>query len=213
MRIEAIDLFYLALPEITTAADGTQDSFVVRVRTDEGLEGWGESDASPLVSLAAYVCPMSHGNIINLRDSLLGETLETPEDVRRLHFKGRRRAMDIQHVDHAQSAVDIALWDLLGKKLQQPVYALLGYERAYPKLPYCSVLFGDDPASTCHRAEEIRNKGYRAAKFGWGPMGRDEETDVALVQAARQGLGPEARLMVDAGGRSPPSLQGPQARH
>ena len=199
MRIEAIDLFYLALPEITTAADGTQDSFVVRVRTDEGLEGWGESDASPLVSLAAYVCPMSHGNIVNLRDSLLGETLETPEDVRRLHFKARRQAMDIEHVDHAQSAVDIALWDLLGKKLGQPVYALLGYERAYPKVPYCSVLFGDDAASTHRRAEEIRSNGYQAAKFGWGPMGRDARTDVAVVQAAREGLGAEAKLMVDAG--------------
>ena len=199
MRIEAIDLFYVALPEITTAADGTQDSFLVRVRTDEGLEGWGESDASPLVSLAAYVCPMSHGSIINLRESLLGETLETPEDVRRLHFKARRRAMDIQQVDHAQSAVDIALWDVLGKRLGRPVYALLGYERAYPKLPYCSVLFGDDPESTRRRAEEIHRNGYQAAKFGWGPMGRDEETDVALVRAAREGLGPDARLMVDAG--------------
>ena len=199
MRIEAIDLFYVALPEVTTAADGTQDSFLVRVRTDEGLEGWGESDASPLVSLAAYVCPMSHGSIINLRESLLGETLETPEDVRRLHFKAHRRAMDIQQVDHAQSAVDIALWDVLGKKLGKPVYALLGYDRAYPKLPYCSVLFGDDPESTRRIAEGIRDNGYKAAKFGWGPMGQDEETDIAIVRAAREGLGPDIRLMVDAG--------------
>lgn len=199
MRIESIDLFYVALPEITDAADGSQDSFLVRVRTDEGLEGWGESDASPLVSLAAYVCPMSHGNIINLSDSLLGETLETPDDVRRLHFKAHRRAMDIQQVDHAQSAVDIALWDVLGKKLKKPVYALLGYERTYPKLPYCSVLFGDDAESTRRRAEGIREQGYKAAKFGWGPMGKDEETDIAIVRAAREGLGPEPRLMVDAG--------------
>lgn len=87
MKIEAIDLFYAALPEITEAADGTQDTFLVRVRTDDGFEGWGESDASPLVSISAYVCPMSHGSIINLRESLLGETLETADDVRRLHFK------------------------------------------------------------------------------------------------------------------------------
>ncbi|MBN1685839.1 MAG: mandelate racemase/muconate lactonizing enzyme family protein [Spirochaetales bacterium] len=199
MRIEAIDLFYVALPEVTDAADGTQDSFLVRVRTDDGLEGWGESDASPLVSLAAYVCPMSHGNIINLSDSLLGEKVETPEDIRRLHFKAHRRAMDIEQVDHAQSAVDIALWDLVGRRLGKPVYALLGYERTYPKLPYCSVLFGDDPQSTRRIAEAIRNKGYRAAKFGWGPMGQDEETDIALVRAAREGLGPGSRLMVDAG--------------
>jgi L-alanine-DL-glutamate epimerase-like enolase superfamily enzyme len=199
MRIEAIDLFYVALPEITTAADGTQDSFLVRVRTDNGLEGWGEADASPLVSIAAYVCPMSHGSIVNLNESLLGERLEMPDDVRRLHYKARRRAMDIQQVDHAQSAVDIALWDVLGKKLDKPVYALLGYKMTYPKLPYCSVLFGDDARSTKRRAEEIRKQGYTAAKFGWGPMGRDGDTDIAIVRAAREGLGPDIHLMIDAG--------------
>ncbi|MDP3062805.1 MAG: mandelate racemase/muconate lactonizing enzyme family protein [Chloroflexota bacterium] len=200
MKIAAIDLFYLALPEITDAADGTQDTFVVRVRTDEGLEGWGESDASPLVSLAAYVCPMSHGNIINLRESLLGERVDTAEDVRRLHARARRRAMDIQQVDHAQSAVDIALWDVVGKKLGQPVYRLLGYERTYPKLPYASVLFGDTPSATRELASRLRSEGHRAAKFGWGPLGKGSAAqDVALVRAAREGLGPEPQLMIDAG--------------
>lgn len=199
MRIDEIDLFYAALPEITEAADGTQDTFLVRVRTDDGFEGWGESDASPLVSIGAYVCPMSHGSIVNLRESLVGETLETADDVRRLHFTARRRAMDIEQVDHAQSAVDIALWDVLGKKLGMPVYALLGYEQAYPKLPYCSVLFGDTPEDTYKKAEGIRSDGYRAAKFGWGPMGKDEKTDIALVRAAREGLGADCRLMIDAG--------------
>jgi len=61
------------------------------------------------------------------------------------------------------------------------------------------VLFGDDPEATRRIAADIRKKGYRAAKFGWGPMGRDEETDIALVRAAREGLGPGSRLMVDAG--------------
>ena len=67
MKIAAVDPFYLRMPDITTAADGTQDTLLVRVRTDTGLEGWGECDASPLVSLAVYCCPMSHGNIINIR--------------------------------------------------------------------------------------------------------------------------------------------------
>ena len=60
MKIVAVDPFYLKMPNITTDADGTQDTLVVRVRTDEGIEGWGECDASPLVSLATYCCPMSH---------------------------------------------------------------------------------------------------------------------------------------------------------
>src|SRR3972149_6336739 len=139
MKITGIDLFYLALPVITTAADGTQDTMAVRVRTDEGIEGWGEADAQPLVSIATYVCPMSHGVAIGLNESLIGQQVDTPEDVRKLHWYARQRGLHIQQIDHAQSAVDIAIWDALGKKLGKPVYRLLGNERAHPKLPYASV--------------------------------------------------------------------------
>lgn len=58
MKIESIDFFYLALPHVRDIGDGSQDALVVRVRGG-GLEGWGECEASPLVSIAAYVTPMS----------------------------------------------------------------------------------------------------------------------------------------------------------
>lgn len=200
MKITAVDPFYLRMPEITTAADGTQDTILVRVRTDKGLEGWGECDASPLVSIAAYCCPMSHGNIINIRESLLGETLETPEDVRRLHAKALRYGSDIEQIDHAYAGADIALWDLIGKSLGKPVFRLLGGTASHAKKPYASVLFGDTPEETLRIAQGLRAKGFQAAKFGWGPLGKkDADWDVALVRAAREGLGPTAELMVDAG--------------
>jgi L-alanine-DL-glutamate epimerase-like enolase superfamily enzyme len=200
MRISAVDPFYLRMPEITTAADGTQDTLLVRVRTEEGLEGWGECDASPLVSLAVYCCPTSHGNIINLRESLVGERLEGPGDVRRLHAKATRQGLDIQQIHHAYSGADIALWDLLGKRLEEPVYRLLGGGPAPAKRPYASVLFGDTPEQTYEVACRLREQGFQAAKFGWGPLGKGGvEEDEALVRAAREGLGEEAELMVDAG--------------
>ncbi|NQW16454.1 MAG: mandelate racemase/muconate lactonizing enzyme family protein [Chloroflexi bacterium] len=200
MKIEAIDLFYIALPEVTRAADSSQDSLVVRVTADNGLIGWGESDGSPLGNISAFVMPMSHGNIINLNESLLGETIDSPEDVVRLRAKAGRYALDLQQVDHAVSGVDVALWDLLGKYLGEPVYRLLGYETSYPKLPYSSVLFGETPAETQRIAERIRSDGYNAAKFGWSPMGEGTlEDDVALIAAAREGLGAGPKLMIDAG--------------
>lgn len=200
MKITAVDPFYLRMPEITPAADGTQDTLLVRVRTDAGLEGWGECDASPLVSLAAYCCPMSHGNIISIRDSLLGERVAGPDDVRRLHAKATLQGLDIQQIHHAYSGADIALWDLVGKALGRPVYRLLGGESAHAKVPYASVLFGDTPAETGAIARGLRERGYRAAKFGWGPLGKaSAEEDEQLVRAAREGLGEEAELMVDAG--------------
>jgi L-alanine-DL-glutamate epimerase-like enolase superfamily enzyme len=200
LKIEAIDLFYVALPKITRTADGTQDSLVVRIRTDNGLEGWGECDASPLVSMAAYVMPMSHSNVINIKEALIGETLDSPEDVVRLRNKAGEYGLDVQQLDHAVAGADIAMWDVLGKHLGEPVWKMIGHKASYKKLPYASVLFGDDPAETRAVADSIIERDFRAAKFGWGPMGRGSlSDDIALVQAARDGLGPDAKLMVDAG--------------
>ena len=205
MKITAIDPFYLRMPDITTAADGTQDTLLVRIRTDAGIEGWGECDASPLVSLAVYCCPMSHGNIIDIRTSLIGERLESPDDVLRLSEKVLRNGLDIQQIQHAYSGAEIALWDVIGQKLDKPVYRLLAElsgtsDVAHPKLPYASVLFGDTPEATYHIASGLREQGYRAAKFGWGPMGKfGAANDVALVRAAREGMGADAQIMIDAG--------------
>ena len=205
MKITAVDPFYLRMPDITTAADGTQDTLLVRIQTDTGLEGWGECDASPLVSLAVYCCPMSHGNIINIRTSLVGETLDGPEDVRRLSEKALRNGLDIQQIQHAYSGAEIALWDVIGQQLNKPVYRLLAEmsgtsSTAHPKLPYASVLFGDTPEATYRIATRLREQGYCAAKFGWGPMGKfGEANDIALVRAAREGMGTEAQIMIDAG--------------
>ncbi len=205
MKIIAVDPFYLRIPEITTAADGTQDTLLVRIRTDDGIEGWGECDASPLVSIAVYCCPMSHGNIINIRTSLIGETLNCPDDILRLSEKVLRNGLDIQQIQHAYSGAEIALWDIIGKKLGKPIYRLLAEmsnssDTPYPKLPYASVLFGNNPKDTYHLAKDLSERGYRAAKFGWGPMGKfGEENDIALVRSARKGMGTDAQIMIDAG--------------
>jgi L-alanine-DL-glutamate epimerase-like enolase superfamily enzyme len=199
MKILSVDPFYLRMPDVSAAADGTQDTFLVRVRTDEGIDGWGESDASPLVCAAVYCCPMSHGNIIGIRESLVGETIDGVDDIRRLHAKALRNGLDIQQIHHAYSAADLALWDVVGKKLGRPVYELLDGGEAHPKRPYASVLFGDTPDETRARAAALRKEGFTAAKFGWGPMGKSREGDVALVRAAREGLGEDGTLFVDAG--------------
>lgn len=202
VKITDVDAFYLAMPDIAPIADGTQDTFLVRLRTDTGLEGWGESDASPLVCFAAYCCPPSHSNIVNLRTTLLGERLETAEDIGRIRNNVLRQALDIQQVHHAFAAADIALWDLLGKHLDTPVWALLDGDGATvkPKRPYASSLFAETPEETRALAAERRELGFDATKFGWGPMGRHgREADIALVAAAREGIGEGADLFVDAG--------------
>jgi L-alanine-DL-glutamate epimerase-like enolase superfamily enzyme len=135
-----------------------------------------------------------------VRDSVLGERVASPDDIARIGAGVRRRSFDLLQADHTLSGIDIALWDLLGKSRGEPVWRLLGFDRAWPKEPYASALFADDPPGTYAKARAIRADGYRAAKFGWGPYGAAGiEADGELVAAAREGLGDGALLMVDAG--------------
>ncbi|HEX3983474.1 MAG TPA: enolase C-terminal domain-like protein, partial [Acidisoma sp.] len=96
--------------------------------------------------------------------------------------------------------VEMALWDLLGRVRGEPVWRMLGYVRSEPKTPYASALFGDDPQETLRRGRAARADGFRAAKFGWGPIGRGTVADDAdQFAAAREGLGQDGILLVDAG--------------
>ena len=60
MKITAVEAIVLRLPDVTTAADGTQDTCLIRIDTDEGITGWGEVDSAPTVVKAIVDAPLSH---------------------------------------------------------------------------------------------------------------------------------------------------------
>lgn len=199
MKIESVDFFYLSMPEVTSEGDGSQDALLVRVAGGNYV-GWGECEASPLVSIAAFVCPMSHGACRPVGASVLGQTLNDPGDIARIAAQIELDSMDLLQAPHTWSGIEIALWDLLGKARSEPVWRLLGYGKAYPKIPYASQLFGETPEETRQFAGKARTAGFRAVKFGWGPIGKSSlQDDVDQFVAAREGLGPDAILLVDAG--------------
>jgi L-alanine-DL-glutamate epimerase-like enolase superfamily enzyme len=199
MKIESVDFFYVSMPEVTTEADGSQDALVVRVEAG-GFVGWGECEASPLVSIAAFVTPMSHGACRPISASVLGETIDGPKEIERMAAKVAYDSMDLLQAAHTWSGIEMALWDLLGKARGEPVWRLIGYKQAFPKIPYASQLFGDTPEGTLLGGKTSRAKGFRAAKFGWGPFGRSTvKADEEHLDAAREGLGPDGILLVDAG--------------
>jgi L-alanine-DL-glutamate epimerase-like enolase superfamily enzyme len=199
VKIEAVDFFYLSMPQVTTEGDGSQDALLVRVAAG-GHIGWGECEASPLVSIAAFVCPMSHGACRPVAASVLGQRIDAPEDIHRIAAQIELDSMDLLQAPHTWSGIEIALWDLLGKVREQPVWKLLGYREIYRKVPYASQLFGDTPAQTYQLTTAARAQNFRAVKFGWGPIGRgDLKTDEDHFRAAREGLGSDAQLMIDVG--------------
>jgi L-alanine-DL-glutamate epimerase-like enolase superfamily enzyme len=199
MRIDSVDMFYLAMPQVLDVGDGSQDMLLVRVRAGEWT-GWGECEAAPLPTIASLVSPMSHSACHPVIDSVLGESLDAPSDIRRIGTLVRARSLDLLQAEHALSGIEIALWDLLGKRLSEPVWKLLGYSASHPKTPYASALFGDTAQETLAKARDLSDRGYRAVKFGWGPYGSGSVSDDAdQVHAAREGLGRDGILLVDAG--------------
>jgi L-rhamnonate dehydratase len=199
MKITRVESIYLRLPETNERADGSQDTLIVKVHTDAGIVGVGEADTSSTVAKAIIDAPISHKIARGLAECVIGQD---PIEIERLFhrmyegaiFYGRQGAA-IQ----AMSGVEIALWDIFGKAVKQPVYKLLGGGFRKRFRAYGSILFGDTPAETEKIGRDLVKQGFRAVKFGWGPMGQSEASDIAHVKAARQGLGPDAELMVDAG--------------
>lgn len=199
MKITNVICQILRLPSVEAKTAGTQDTLIIRVRTDTGHEGIGESDASPEVLKAVVDAPFSHNIACGLRELLIGENpLETDRlwqhMYRRTMYFGRR-AVGIA----AMAGVDMALWDLKGKVFKQPIHRLLGGKRHNKLLAYASILFGKDGAHTRDIARRWRAAGYRAIKFGWEPMGQSEKLDLELVSGAREGIGDDGTLLIDAG--------------
>src|SRR6187402_1386145 len=108
MKIEAVDFFYVSMPVVTTEADGSQDALLVRVRSG-GHEGWGECEAVPLPSIAAFVCPMSHGVCRPVGASILGQTLNGPDDIARISKQVAYDSMDLLQAAHTMSGVEMAM--------------------------------------------------------------------------------------------------------
>jgi L-alanine-DL-glutamate epimerase-like enolase superfamily enzyme len=135
-----------------------------------------------------------------LRPLVIGESALEPERVsEKLHqnmfWLGRGGS-----ITHTISGIDIALWDLFGKATGQPISRLLGGRYRERVRPYASLLM-EEPVVLAERLKGIKSQGFRAFKIGWGPFGRrDAKTDEAIVAAARDAIGPECQLMVDAGG-------------
>ena len=199
MKITQVEAIHLRLPAVNERADGSQDTLVVKVHTDAGISGVGEVDSSPAVAKAIIDAPLSHKISRGLAECVLGQDpFEIDRLVHRMYegtvYFGRQGA-----VIQAMSGVEIALWDIVGKATKRPVYQLLGGGFRKKFRAYASILFGDTPDETERIGRGLVNLGYKAVKFGWGPMGLSEESDIAHVRAARKGLGANVELMVDAG--------------
>jgi len=207
MKISDVNVIILESPDAYQAAAGGQEAHgikylgIVKVETDAGITGYADLETQPHVAQAIVNAP-SEGSAIGfkgLRSVLIGED---PFDVERLWHKMYmgsvyygRRGVAMQVI----SGIDIALWDIIGKKIGEPVYKLLGGAYRDRVRPYASTLFRSTPEGMAEASRSYLEQGFTAVKFGWGVFGEDPEHDVELVAAARRSLGKHADLLIDTG--------------
>ncbi len=187
----------LVAPMLTQATMGTftfHGWLIVEIFTDNGLVGIGNAALSPLVTkevIDLYLKPL-----------LIGAD---PWDTEFLWQHMYRKTMAFGRKGIALvaiSAVDIALWDLLGKSAKQPVYRLLG-GRTKPRIPvYASRLYSIPLDELAQEAKKYQQQGYKAMKlrFGWGPTDGAEgmQHNLALVRTVRETVGDGIDIMADA---------------
>jgi L-rhamnonate dehydratase len=167
---------------------------VVEIFTDDGLVGIGDAALAPQVTKQVID--------LHLKQLLIGKD---PWDIEFLwqHMYRKTMAFGRRGIGMiAISALDIALWDILGKSAKQPVYRLLG-GRTKPRIPvYASRLYSVELSELAAEAKRYKAEGYKAMKlrFGWGPSdgAAGMQRNLNLVRTVRETVGDGIDVMADA---------------
>ena len=209
MKITNVEVLVLKSPGLYNRPEGSEEPLgptymgLVRVSTDAGITGYSDMETSAPVAKAAVEAPSwsEPGNecFEGLASLIVGENPLEPERLWYKMYRGSiyygRRGLAIQAI----SAIDIALWDIMGKFYGQPVCVLLGAKWRDRVRAYASTLFRPTPEAMREAARRYLDQGFTAIKFGWGVFGEDASQDVRLVEAARTEIGDKIDLLIDTG--------------
>ncbi|KUM25023.1 mandelate racemase [Mesorhizobium loti] len=202
MKIAQIDVFQVDLPYsggVYLLSGGREyrsfDATIVRIRTDTGIEGWGESTPFGSTYIASHARGVRAG-IDEIAPSLLGL------DPRRTDRINDAMDMALVGHEHAKTALDVACWDIFGKSVDLPVCELLG-GRTDVKMPVISSIYAGDPEDMRQRVAEHRRAGYTSHSV---KIGDDPALDATRIQASLADRKPGEYFIVDANGGMTPEM-------
>lgn len=191
MNIKSIEIFAVEFPLIkpfivSYGTYPTMPSIILKVTTDDGFVGWGESVPDEHVTGETF-----ESTFHVLKHSLAPAMInETPFHFEKIHDKMNRI---LKGAPSAKAAIDIACFDVVGRKLGVPIYQLIG-GRFHKKFPITHVLSIDEPDKMADEAEEKVKEGYRSFKM---KVGREVESDVERIKAVRQRVGEQIAIRID----------------
>jgi len=206
MKITDVEGIILQSPEKYLNPSGSEEAsgvaycFLIKVSTDEGVTGWSDVETAPHVAASVIKAPMTGCDMMEgIRELVIGEDPFETERLWDMLYRGTayygRRGVAMQVI----SGFDIACHDIIGKAVGRPLYKLLGGAFRQKIRAYASTLFRPTPDDIKKACSYYLDKGFTAIKFGWGVFGQDRKTDIALVKAAREEIGEDIDLMIDAG--------------
>ncbi len=197
MKIIDVEAIWLRVPALDEVCEWGEDAFLVKVHTDAGLIGIGESDSSPAVLKAMVETPASHSTSRGLREILIGED---PLDIERLwqkmydesSYMGRRGA-----AVHAISAIDIALWDIASQHYGAPIHQLLGGKVRNEIDAYGTFIPHDEPTANRELVDGLLEAGFTSLKLGGGQFGLNPGHDHDVMRVVRDAAGGQTDLAID----------------
>lgn len=211
MKITRIDCHVLLVPDYDPqACSSAQDDLVVEIHTDEGLVGIGETDANPWMVRECIRARGTHCMGYGLEETLIGADPLQPEALWKKLYTGSKMNGRRGILICALGAIDMALWDIRGQALGQPIYKLLGGSLKHAVTPYASLLptgrnlreYRESLKSKLLKAQAL---GFKAAKlevclsgpYSHNGLQEPDEATVDVVAECREAVGPELELMVD----------------
>lgn len=211
MQITGIDCHVLLVPDFDTeACSSAQDNLVVEIHTDAGITGIGETDVNPWIARACITAPGTHVMGLGLAEMLLGENPLEPESIWQKLYSGSKMNGRRGALICAMGALDMALWDIKGKALGQPIYQLFGNPVKDDITPYASLLptgntLADYRRSLVEKLLHAQSIGYQAAKlevcingpYSHNGLQEGDDEVVAIVAECRAAVGDAFTLMVD----------------
>ncbi len=211
MKIAKIDCHVLMVPNYDAlACSSAQDDLIVEIHTDEGIIGIGETDTNPWVARECIRARGTHCMGLGLEEMLLGADPVDPEVVWNRLYSGSKMTGRRGALICAMGAIDMALWDIRGKALDQPVYKLLGGSLERPVVPYASLLAtGNTVAAQCEslvaKCRRAQSMGFHAAKievcingpYSHNALQADDQAVVDIVASCREAVGDNYTLIVD----------------
>lgn len=196
-RIEAVAAYAIRLPLHLSNGLRTEECFLLRIITEDGLEGWGEAHGSPYLSRAVVNAPVTHVTAQGLRGLLVGQDSTDVTGLRRRMEQGTQWIGRDGVVMQAIAAAELALWDLVGRRASVPTAHLFS-QTVRAQMPcYASDKVAATPELTAQRIVREQAAGFGAHKIGWPPFGKSEEGDIRFLEAVRA-VAPDSTIMVDA---------------